>query len=277
MRLDFLANQSKNPKRRSTRVYYPKDFVEGDERDVLVYMHGFGATADSYTSKVGDKVSVQEKISAIYAERKAREPVVLSFSMGATTIAGHRDHGADHPNFLPVEDFWSALHLSLDELPLQRRKLFFLANSAGAFSVFQMLRNIPMEIQVDAAVLCALPHFTKRGFAPNPAIQLDGTNLDPGGTLLRTQIEAIVKLLVADPHFASLDIYSALSDGSLPRNIPMLIQGGRWDALGYTLLNSQFSLAAAERGYPVSIREIPGGHASGIDNEVTVDFFLERP
>lgn len=273
-RLEYLATRPQAPKTRSTRIYYPKDFVEGDERDVLVYMHGFGSNVEGYEKKVGEQLSIQEKISALYAEKRAREPVVLSFSMGSTVIAGAREHGTDHKFFLPVEDFWMALEESLADLPLERRKLFFLANSGGAWSVFQMLRNIPQEIFVDAAVLCALPHFTHQGLAPNPSLQSDGRNFDPQGTELRAQFEPLVQTFLSDPNFRKLLPYEALRENSLSRQVPILIQGGLWDALGYTQLNEHFSAVASELGYPITMQAVPGGHASGIDNQLTVDFIL---
>jgi fermentation-respiration switch protein FrsA (DUF1100 family) len=275
-RLEFLSTRPQAPKIRSTRVYYPKDFVEGDERDVLVYMHGFGSNVDSYERKVSERPSLQETISSFYEEKRAREPVVLSFSMGATVIAGVREHGADHKFFLPVEDFWMALEESLADLPLRRRNLFFYANSGGAWSAFQMLKHPPDNILVDAAVFHALPQVTPQGLAPNPALQVGGENLDETGTLLRAQVEPLLNSFMADRHFESLLPSSALQDNSLPRQVPILLQGGAWDPFGYTALNEDFSLAAQRSGYPIYMQTVPGGHANGVDNRLTVEFFLGR-
>jgi hypothetical protein len=94
---------------------------------------------------------------------------------------------------------------------------------------------------------------------------------------LRVQIEPLIDNFLKDPNFVRLLPYSALLDRSLPKNIPILIQGGAWDAFGYTQLNSEWVDMAELGEYPVSMIILPGGHSDGIDNQATVDFFSEEP
>ncbi|MEZ4815914.1 MAG: hypothetical protein R3A80_12055 [Bdellovibrionota bacterium] len=274
-RLSHLEQQLPYSKKRSYQIYYPEGFKEGEERNVVVYMPGFASGADAYTKKKADTLSVQEKISKIYKEKGLKEPVVVSFSMGAQILAGVDGHGDNHPTFLPTKDYWQALEEVLADLPVKRTRLSFFANSAGAWNTFQMLRSIPDGVEVSSAVLIAMPNFTTGGLGKNPALLGDGTNVDPHGTALRSQLEPMINSLLKDPLIDSLLPNSALYDSSLPRNTRILIQGADSDALGYSALNENFVSNAREQGYPIEMLSVPGGHADGIDNEATVRF-LER-
>ncbi len=261
-RLQKLEDAGKKPQH---KFYFPADYREGEARRVLVYLHGFGSSVEAYEN-------IRERISHAYFELGAREPIVLSLSMGPVALAGLPEQGSTHPYFVSVADYWAKLETALDELPFEVRKVSFLANSAGALNAFQMLRHGSRYISVDRAVFCSFPNFNGKSLAPNPALLEDG-NRDPRGTAMRAQVEPLLGALSQDPHFLSMVPWSAFDDGSFPTQTRMLIQAPEFDALGYTSVNQIFVEAAQQNRYPVILHFIPGeGHGGNYNNALSVRF-----
>ncbi len=256
-----------NETREATSVaYYPDDYKLGEERDLMIYLHGFGSKPENYgTSGLGaafEKERLQKGI---------QEPITLAIGLGPFVLAGSKDHGTHGAHFVNPELYWDVVLRFVASHDLKIRNVFMLGNSGGAFSGMQMLRHQPEDFRVKAAMFHVLP--TIRGESLLPLAK-NVLSRDPAGAALRNQFEAKLSLILKDEHFSELNMSLTQNLKGFPADTAVLIQDGEYDAFRYIDENIKLVTEAQLRGLTFFHHTLPqGGHSAPFDHDLALNFF----
>lgn len=256
-----------NETREATSVaYYPDDYKLGEERDLMIYLHGFGSKPENYGNSGLGAAFEKERI-----EKGIQEPITLAIGMGPFVLAGSKDHGTHGAHFVTPELYWDVVLGFVESHNLNIRNIFMLGNSGGAFSGMQMLRHQPKDFRVKAAMFHVLP--TIRGELLLPLAK-DVLSRDPAGAFLRNQFEAKLSLILKDEHFSELNMSLSQNLKGFPADTAVLIQDGEYDAFRYIDENMKLVTEAQLRGLTFFHHTLPqGGHSAPFDHDLALNFF----
>lgn len=267
-----LVEKNSEPLEREASLvaYYPDDYLIGEERDLMIYLHGFGSKAENYgNSGLGETLEKERK------EKGISEPVTLSISLGSFILAGSQKHSNQGTPFVSSELYWEAVIHFLKNNPLKIKNVFMLANSGGAFSAFQMLRHQPESLRVKAAMFHVLPTIRtsarRRGLLP---LTKDIISNDHPGVALRAQFEEKLSLIIKDQHFAEINMTHIENLKNFPKKTAILIQDGEFDAFRYIDENTKLVEEAQLLGFHFYHHMLPeGGHFAPFDHDLALNFF----
>lgn len=256
-----------NETREATSVaYYPDDYKLGEERDLMIYLHGFGSKPENYGNSGLGAAFEKERI-----EKGIQEPITLAIGMGPFVLAGSKDHGTHGAHFVMPELYWDVVLGFVESHNLNIRNIFMLGNSGGAFSGMQMLRHQPKDFRVKAAMFHVLP--TIRGELLLPLAK-DVLSKDPAGAVLRNQFEAKLSLILKDEYFSELNMSLSQNLNGFPADTAVLIQDGEYDAFRYIDENMKLVTEAQLRGLTFFHHTLPqGGHSAPFDHDLALNFF----
>jgi hypothetical protein len=267
LRPNVVEKNSETLEREASLVaYYPDDYLVGEERDLVIYLHGFGSKPENYgNSGLGETLEKERK------EKGISEPVTLSISLGSFILAGAQSHSHQGTPFVSPDFYWKAVIHFLKNNPLKIKNVFMLANSGGAFSAFQMLRHQPESLPVKAAMLHALPSVSGSSLLP---LTMELIHKDPPGTTLRAQFEEKLSLIIKDQHFSELNMTQIENLKSFPKKTAVLIQDGEFDAFRYIDENRKIVEEAQLLGLYFYHHMLPeGGHFAPFDHDLALNFF----
>jgi hypothetical protein len=271
LRQNLVKKSVENTEREAAIVaYYPDDYKLGEERDLMIYLHGFGSKPENYGNSGLGAALEKERI-----EKGIPEPVTLSISLGPFVLAGSLEHQAGGAFFVNPLLYWDAVLNFVDKNNLKTKNIFMMANSGGAFSGMQMLRHQPKSLRVKAAMFHVLPTIRtsakRKGLLP---LTKDIISFDHPGVALRAQFEEKLAVIVKDEHFSKLNMSSFENIKDFPRWTAVLIQDGQYDAFRYIDENVKLVKKAQLLGLSFYHHTLPeGGHFAPFDHDLALNFF----
>jgi pimeloyl-ACP methyl ester carboxylesterase len=204
---------------------------------------------------------------------KAKAPIVLSLSLGPTSLAGSPQHKGEGA-FLSPELYWKAVELHLKSREINFDKIHLLANSAGAFNGMQMLRYQPEGLTVSSAVFFSLPNFYQGRFPPAPE---NAQTNDPQSYPLRGLFEPMLAQFSQDPLWNDIDFGLESNLSQISTQTRVLIQDGEYDALGYNQNNQALAQRAQQQGQQIYHYTIPATpHQGPYDIAQAVEFLFNH-
>ena len=250
--------------------YYPDDYQAGEERDLMIYLHGFGSKPENYGNSGLGAALEKERL-----EKGIREPVTLSISLGPFVLAGSLEHKAGGAFFVNPLMYWDAVLNFVNQNNLNIKNVFMMANSGGAFSGMQMLRHQPESLRVKAAMFHVLPTIRasarRWGLLP---LTKDIISYDHPGVALRAQFEEKLAVIIKDEHFSKINMSALENIKSFPAWTAVLIQDGQYDAFRYIDENVKLVKKAQLLGLSFYHHTLPeGGHFAPFDHDLALNFF----